>query len=209
MTHAGPQVTLTYAQSIDGSIAARRGVPLPLSGDAAMTMTHQLRADHDAILIGVDTLLADNPSLTVRLVEGENPQPIVLDSQLRSSAEAKIIKNGAWIATTTNAPKEREQALLDAGAHIKRLPANDAGKVSLPHLLTWLADKQVDTLMVEGGAQIIGAFLEARLVNQVIVTVSPQYVGGLKPVPNRLGELRLKDVEIEQLGDDVVIKGQL
>lgn len=209
MTSPQPQVTLTYAQSIDGSITARRGEPMPLSGHEAMCMTHQLRANHDAILIGVDTLLADNPSLTVRLVEGENPQPIVLDSQLRSSADAKIIKRGAWIVTTMSAPVACEQRLLDAGALIKRLPADDLGRVSLPHLLTWLNQQNIATLMVEGGARVIEAFLKARLVDRVIVTVSPQYVGGLKPVANLLGETRLQDVEIVQLGDDVVIKGVL
>src|SRR5262249_3832268 len=78
-----PFVTLSYAQSVDGSIAARPGQPLALSGAQSMTLTHQLRVAHDAILVGIGTVLADNPRLTVRLVEGKNPQPIVADSHLR------------------------------------------------------------------------------------------------------------------------------
>lgn len=209
MTMARPTVTLTYAQSIDGSIAARPGEPLRLSGEGSMRMTHQLRSEHDAILIGVGTLMADDPSLTVRLVEGENPQPVVLDSQLRSSAESKLIKNGAWIATTLTASVEREQRLVDAGAQVKRLSADDAGHVSLPHLLAWLDHQRINSLMVEGGAQIIGAFLTARLVDKVVVTISPQFVGGLKPIPSLLGKMQLKNVEIAQFDEDVVIRGAL
>jgi riboflavin-specific deaminase-like protein len=78
-----PFVTLSYAQSLDGSIADRPGRPLALSGEASMALTHSLRASHEAILVGIGTVLADNPSLNVRLVAGKNPQPIVVDSRLR------------------------------------------------------------------------------------------------------------------------------
>ena len=138
MNNKRPLVTLTYAQSLDGSIAAQQGKALRLSGERSMRMTHQLRAEHDCILIGVGTLLSDNPSLTVRLVEGKNPQPIVLDSHLRSSAESKIIKKGAWIFTTPSASKAREESLVDAGAQVIRLQENADGQVDLSALLDWL-----------------------------------------------------------------------
>ena len=83
-----PFVTLSYAQSLDGCIAAKRGQPLALSGPQSLTLTHQLRSAHDAIMVGIGTLLADNPRLTVRLVEGRDPQPVVLDSRLRFPSEA-------------------------------------------------------------------------------------------------------------------------
>jgi len=76
-----PLVTLSYAQSLDGCIAARPGQPLAVSGPLSLTLTHQLRAAHDAILVGIGTVLADNPRLTVRLVEGQHPQPVVVDSR--------------------------------------------------------------------------------------------------------------------------------
>ena len=79
-----PFVTVSYAQSVDGSIAGRNRLPIRLSGPAAMRLTHRLRAVHDAILVGIETVLADDPRLTVRLVAGPNPRPIVLDTQLRT-----------------------------------------------------------------------------------------------------------------------------
>ncbi|MCK4899238.1 MAG: RibD family protein, partial [Anaerolineales bacterium] len=86
-----PLVTLSYAQSLDGSIAVRRGSPLSLSSPEAMTLTHRLRAAHETILVGIGTVLADNPRLTVRLVEGRNPQPIILDSHLRLFLDANLL----------------------------------------------------------------------------------------------------------------------
>jgi len=99
--HHRPLITLSYAQSLDGSISANRGSPTAISGPQAMRLTHELRAAHDAILVGIGTILADNPHLTVRLVAGKNPQPVVLDSNLRFPPGANLIqeKIHPWIAT--------------------------------------------------------------------------------------------------------------
>ena len=88
-----PLVTLSYAQSLDGSIARERGKPLALSGPESMRLTHQLRAAHDAILVGIGTVLADDPQLTVRLVEGKSPIPVILDSRLAISPTARLFQN--------------------------------------------------------------------------------------------------------------------
>ena len=103
-------VTLSYAQSLDGSIAARRGSPLVLSGSATLEITHHLRSRHAAILVGIGTLLADDPQLTVRLVPGEDPQPVVLDSQLRFPLDARLLQTtkSPWIMASRNAPADRE-----------------------------------------------------------------------------------------------------
>ena len=99
-----PVVTLSYAQSLDGSIAARRGFPLQISGTESAQLTHQLRAVHDAILVGIGTVLADDPHLTVRHAQGKDPQPVVLDSQLRFPLGAKLLRERSpWIATTSRA----------------------------------------------------------------------------------------------------------
>ncbi len=89
-----PLVTLSYAQSLDGSIADRPGRPLSLSGSQCMTLTHGLRASHDAILVGIGTVLADNPRLNVRLVTGESPQPVIVDSRLRFPPYANLLRHG-------------------------------------------------------------------------------------------------------------------
>src|SRR5512133_2370683 len=86
-----PLVTLSYAQSLDGSLAAQRGTPLALSGPQSMELTHRLRAAQDAILVGIGTVLSDNPRLTVRLVEGSQPQPVILDSHLRFPLNANLL----------------------------------------------------------------------------------------------------------------------
>ena len=131
-------VTLSYAQSLDGCIAALPGQPLAVSGTLSLTLTHQLRAAHDAILVGIGTVLADNPRLTVRLVEGRHPQPVVVDSQLRFPPDANLLKHHplpAWSAASEHADRGRQHALERAGAHVLRLPAGPRGGLNLAALL--------------------------------------------------------------------------
>ena len=204
-----PTVTLTFAQSLDGSIARHRGQPLALSGQGSMVMTHRLRAEHDAILVGIGTVLADDPSLTVRLVEGEHPQPIIVDSQLRCPIDARLIGRNCWIATTANANPRIKQQLETRGAKIIVLPSTDDGKVSLTALLDWLAEQSIRSLMVEGGARIMQRFLQEQLVDRVIVTIAPLFVGGLKAICTLPDNVQLQDVTYEQIGNDLVVSGRL
>ena len=211
-----PYVTLTYAQSLDGSIAARPGHPLALSCQESQVMTHALRAGHDAILVGIGTVLADDPSLTVRLVSGDNPQPVILDSRLRFPLYAKLLQqNGPlpWIATSSLSAPEREATLTRLGALVYRLPTGSQSLIDLTALLKLLGEKGINSLMVEGGAQIITNFLASRLVDQVVVTIAPVVVGGVRVVDN-LGLFnsdhfpRLSQVSYQQVGEDLVIRGE-
>jgi 3,4-dihydroxy 2-butanone 4-phosphate synthase/GTP cyclohydrolase II len=210
-----PFVTLSYAQSLDGSIAARPGRPLALSGSQSMALTHGLRAAHDAILVGIGTLLADNPRLNVRLVEGIDPQPIVVDSRLRFPPYANLLKNcrTPWIAASEDADPERQAALEKIGARVLRLPTGANGWVDLNALLRRLGEMGLDSLMVEGGAQIITSFLSARLVDQVVLTIAPMLVGGLR-IMDYLGHYqgncfpRLLRVSYQRLGEDLVLRGE-
>ncbi len=212
-----PAVTLSYAQSLDGSIAARRGRPLAISGSDSMRMTHDLRAQHDAILVGVNTVLADDPSLTVRLTGGESPQPIIVDSRLRFPLTAKLLQNAAlrpWIATTEEASWERQRALEAVGVRILRLPTAVNGGVDLVALLSQLADMGLTSLMVEGGAGIITSFLKARLVDRVVLTIAPLFVGGVKAVGGLLPQdeepfPRLHNVRYQSYGEDMVVSGDV
>jgi len=207
-------VTLSYAQSLDGSIADRPGHPLALSGSQSMAMTHGLRASHEAILVGIGTVLADNPRLNVRLVAGADPQPVVVDSRLRFPHYANLLKNSRapWIATSNNADPERQQALEVAGAQILRMPGSN-GWVDLATLLERLGAMGINSLMVEGGAQIISSFLASRLVDLVVLTIAPLLVGGLRVVDHlgyspRRRLPRLKNLSYRQLGDDLVLRGE-
>ncbi len=212
--HGRPLVTLTYAQSLDGSIAGRPGHPLAISCSQSQTFTHSLRATHDAILVGIGTVLADNPRLNVRLVPGANPQPVLLDSRLRFPHYANLLKDGThpWIATTATAEASRQEELEGQGARVFRLPMAAGGGIDLPALLAKLAEMGISSLMVEGGAQVITSFISSNLVDQVIVTVAPVLVGGLRVLDSSL-QLpfktfpRLTQVSFHQVGEDLVLWG--
>ncbi|HEX6385020.1 MAG TPA: dihydrofolate reductase family protein, partial [Anaerolineae bacterium] len=163
------------------------------------------------------TVLADDPRLTVRLVEGEDPQPIVLDSQLRIPLDARLLQNpvcSPWIATTEAAAEERQRMLESAGACVLCLPANSAGQVDLRALLARLVELDINSLMVEGGARIITSFLEAQLVDRLVITVAPLLVGGLKAVgdlvrQNGHGFPHLRNPQYQWLGPDIVLSGDV
>ena len=205
-------VTLSYAQSLDGSITAKRGSHTDLSSEASYFMTHRLRAVHDAILVGIGTVVADNPSLTVRLVEGNDPQPIILDSQLRFPLQARLLKNKRkpWIVTTLDADHGKQQSLENAGARVWRLPATGSGQVDIHELPIFLARMGIERVMVEGGAAVITSFLSAGLVDRLVLTVVPLWLGGLnavqRPLPN-WNNLQLDDLHYQQLGRDIVVSG--
>ena len=212
--HGRPLVTLTYAQSLDGSIAARPGHPLAISCTESQTFTHSLRAAHDAILVGIGTVLADNPRLSVRLVPGRSPQPVLLDSRLRFPSYANLLKDGnrPWVITTPSAEMSRQQDLEHQGARVFRLPEGSYGGIDLTALLAQLGEMGVATLMVEGGAQVITSFMSSQLVDQIIVTVAPVLVGGLRVLDSSLqlpfGNFpRLVRVSFHQVGDDLVLWG--
>ncbi len=205
-----PRITLSYAQSLDGSLTAVAGQPLELSGPESKLFTHQLRAAHDAILVGIGTVLADNPRLTAHRVGGPHPQPIVLDSRLRFPLNAQLLAHprGVWIATTAAAPANAQSELETKGAQIVRLPTTERGRVSLPALLGWLGESGIQSVMVEGGAEVITAFLLERLADRVALTLAPRFVGGLNAL--RLPcDVRLQNIRYQILGDDIVIEADI
>jgi len=207
-------VTVSYAQTLDGSITVQRGQPLAISGPQCMALTHRLRAMHAAILVGIGTLLADNPRLTARLDNGApgplQPQPVILDSRLRCPPTAAVFQHihQPWLAAVPDASQERRAALQSRGTQILTLPAGPAGGVSLPHLLDELQRRQVDSLFVEGGASVISAFLSARLAQALIVTIAPRLIGGQNALVQPL-DIRLKNSQFQQLGEDWLIWGDL
>jgi GTP cyclohydrolase II len=212
-----PFVTLAYAQSIDGSIACEPGRPYALSGPAALRLTHTLRSAHDAILVGIGTLVADDPQLTVRLVEGPSPQAIVVDSRLRTPERARVFDcNGSagrpvWIATTAGADRQRGLSLEARGARVVRLPAWANGWVDIPALLGYLGEKGMTRVMVEGGSRIITSFLRSRMVDYAVVTVAPRLLGGLSAIGQLDGAAppRIDAWTTHRLGDDLVLSGEV
>jgi 3,4-dihydroxy 2-butanone 4-phosphate synthase/GTP cyclohydrolase II len=210
-----PFVTLSYAQSLDGCIAGRPGQQLVLSSSQSLVLTHKLRAAHDAILVGIGTVLADNPRLTVRLVEGQIPQPVILDSHLRLPLDVNLLRNHPLrplIVTSEQADIGRQKVLEEAGARVLRLPSDERGRVRLPLMLERLRELGIKSLMVEGGARIITSFLSERLVNHMILTVAPVFVGGMRGV-RRLNRSdtafypHLSNLQHQPVGKDMIFWG--
>jgi GTP cyclohydrolase II len=212
-----PFVTLSYAQSLDGCISARAGEPLALSGSESLVLTHELRAHHDAILVGIGTVLSDDPRLDVRLTRGKNPQPVVLDSRLRLPLDVNLLKQNSrspWIATREPPDLGRVMALTEAGARILALPANVRGQVSLNSLVEKLGTLGIESIMVEGGSRIITSFLRRRLADFIVLTLAPVLVGGMHAVSD-LGEsdpehlLHIRNPRHSMFGDDLILWGDL
>ena len=205
-----PFVTLCFAQSLDGSLTTRAGETLRLSSAESTRMTHQMRSLHDGILVGIGTVLADDPQLTVREWQGENPQPIVLDSQLRMPAGARLCQprdKRCWVLTAQQTDSSLDCDLL-------QVSCNGTGHVDIAAALRLLHQKGIRNLMVEGGASVITAFLQARLVDAIVLTIAPQLIGGYKAV----GELgfsaaqtlpQLKPLHSDKIGDDLIVWGSL
>jgi GTP cyclohydrolase II len=207
-----PIVTLSYAQSLDGSIYLRSSQRLLLSCDESMKMSHRLRAHNDAILAGIGTILTDNPRLTVRLVKGRDPQPVVIDSHLRLPLDASVLSHpkAPWVFTIEK-NDEKEEKLAGLGVRIFHTETRD-GKVDLKSVLKKLKDLGIKKLMVEGGAHIITSFIEEKLADRIVLTVSPEISGGLSAITRefdgRVGFPKLKFIKTKKVGKDLVIEGE-
>jgi len=217
--HGRPFVTLTYAQSLDGSIATSDRRPLSISGEEAMAFTHRLRAAHDAILVGIGTVLSDNPRLNVRHSDGSHPTPVILDTHLRFPTDAELLSRegpAPIIATNQAAPDDRKCALEAKNATVLRLSCTDDG-ICLDALLDALAQRDYRSLMVEGGSEVITSFLRRQRVDHLILTIAPMLVGGHRAIhsPEEEGGSdlfdsgfpRLTNVQYQWLGDDLVMEG--
>jgi diaminohydroxyphosphoribosylaminopyrimidine deaminase / 5-amino-6-(5-phosphoribosylamino)uracil reductase len=204
-----PFVSAKFAMSLDGKIATRTGESRWISGEESRQHGHRLRHRHDAILVGINTVIADDPELTTRL-DGEDPrQPlrIVLDSNLRVRQSARVVGANTLIATTRPGRVGLAESL--------QLPATPEGRVSLPDLLDELGNRNILSVLVEGGGEVHAAFLGEGLVDKVYAYVAPKLIGG-REAPGPLGgegvaqlseAAGLTDVDVTRLGDDVLISG--
>jgi riboflavin-specific deaminase-like protein len=210
-----PCVTLSYAQSLDGSIAGCTGETLGISGGLALDLTHRLRAMHDAILVGVNTVLIDDPRLNVRRVEGPDPRPVVVDSHLRMPPDSRLMRRreAATIIATTEGACPRKAALLEAcGAEVWFLPKTATGRVDLRALFSRLGAQGITSVMVEGGASVITSILESDLADQLVMTVAPRLLGGVRAVGSLQGagvaRPGLVRVRYQTAGDDLLVHSE-
>lgn len=212
-----PFIVVKYAQTLDGRIATRSGQSHWISSPSTLKYAHQLRARYDAILVGVETVIADDPRLTVRLVKGKNPVRVVADSTLRIPPAARVLQGldaaGTIIATTGRADPAKAAALRGAGAEVIVLGEDCQGHVDLQELVTHLARRQITSILVEGGSRMITALMRASLVDKLVVVIAPKVLGEGIPAVGDLqvhtldGALRLCRVTARRMGEDFVVEG--
>lgn len=210
-----PAFTLKAAVTLDGKIATVKGQSKWITGEAARADVHHLRDTHDAVLVGVGTVLADDPWLTARIRGGRDPIRVVLDSKLRTPPSAHVLPKRRGprtiIATTNDAPAAKERALVKAGAEVWRFPARRNGHVPLDQLATRLGEQAITSVLVEGGGEVHASFLQAGYADEVIVYVAPKIVGG--PAPSWVGGKGVATLaaahQLEFFGDPVYVGDDL
>jgi 3,4-dihydroxy 2-butanone 4-phosphate synthase/GTP cyclohydrolase II len=211
-----PYVVAKLAQSLDGRVATSTGDSRWISGIEERRVTHGLRAAVDAVLVGVGTVLADDPQLTVRLVPGACPIRVVLDARLRIPTTARVLDEHAatCVYTTSSAPADKRVALRSLGAGVQTVPGS-VGGVDLRVVLRDLRRTGVRTILVEGGARVVTSLLVDGLVDRAIVSVSPMILGAGRDAVGELGirrvteALRLADRTVHVAGEDLLIAGDL
>lgn len=176
-----PYVSLKLALSLDGRIASRTGASRWVTGEEARAKVHELRAERDAVAVGVGTAIADDPRLTVRHVPGASPIRVVFDSQLRLPPTSKLVVTApdvpTWIVTALDAPAEAEAALRERGVDVLRVPRSSEGRVAMDAALAALAEQGIVSLLVEGGAELAGSLLATRLADELHGFIAPLLLG--------------------------------
>jgi diaminohydroxyphosphoribosylaminopyrimidine deaminase/5-amino-6-(5-phosphoribosylamino)uracil reductase len=221
ITERVPFVTAKFAMSLDGKIATRTGDSKWISGDESRRFVHFLRYVNDAIMVGVNTVLTDDPQLTVRCCSNgglshKQPLRVIVDTEGKTPTTAKIFDShgNVMIAVGETASPARKRALRRAGAEVVELPVK-RGLVHLPALLTALGERQITSVLAEGGGTLLGSLFDLGLVDKVIGFIAPVIIGGKqaktpvagKGVENVLDSIKLERVRTERINGDVMISG--
>ncbi len=217
ITRKIPFVTAKFASSLDGKISTATGESQWISCEEARAFTHHLRDVNDGIMVGIGTVLADNPSLTARLPDGKNPARIIVDSRARTPLDAKILTDGqakTIIAVAETAPTEKVSALKNLGAEIIQTGGE---QVDLKVLMSELARREITSVLLEGGGTLNFSMLRAGLVDKVLAFVAPKILGGksaLTPVEGGGFEkisdaVQLENLSAEKIGSDILIRGDV
>jgi diaminohydroxyphosphoribosylaminopyrimidine deaminase/5-amino-6-(5-phosphoribosylamino)uracil reductase len=205
-------VTLKLATSLDGRIATAAGQSKWITGERSREAVHRLRGEHDAVLVGAETALADDPELTVRLAgyNGRQPARVVLDSRQRLPSGCKLVATAREIPTYVIATTEPEARLVDAGVRVLRVPAVGEDRPELKTVVQALAGEGLQRLFVEGGGQVAASFLRCGLVDAMEWFRAPIVIGGEgRPAVGALAIAGLADAphfrrtEVRELGDDL------
>lgn len=217
-----PYITYKTATTLDGKIATESGDSKWVTGPNARALVHQLRDQVNGIMVGINTILADNPKLNTRLHEGgRDPIRIILDSKLQIPSTANVfnLESNAKtiIATTQKASKEKIKLLSSADVEVVNLPADKNGQVDLLQLLKWLGEKEICHILLEGGGNVATSFLKQQFIDELWWFIAPKILGGsnsLTPVREleftKMKEaIKINEISSQKIGEDILITGFL
>lgn len=216
-----PFVILKFASSLDGKIALPSGESRWITGRLARRHAHKLRALVDAVLVGIGTVITDDPGLNVRHINSKGKQPlrVIIDSKLRIPLTSRVLDTstgqGTMIATTRSAPADKIEGLEKMGLKVTVVDNREDGEVSLRSLMSLLGKSNITSVLIEGGSEISSSALREGIVDKVVVFYSPRIIGGRDsismvggPAPKALDEsIFLKDISIKRLGEDIMVQG--
>jgi len=219
ITAKEPFIILKVAATLDGKIATQEGDSKWISGEASRRFVHRLRDEVDGVLVGIGTVLRDDPLLTTRIKGGRDPYRIVLDSRLKIPEEAKVFGDyptKVIIATTKTAPKDKIERLEKRGVNILTLESKE-GRIDLKSCLSNLGEIGMMSLMVEGGNQVNGSFLDEGLIDKLLLFLSPRLIGdpeapgifGGRGVSKLQETIPLKEIRTRRIGEDILLEGYL
>jgi diaminohydroxyphosphoribosylaminopyrimidine deaminase/5-amino-6-(5-phosphoribosylamino)uracil reductase len=214
-----PFVILKVAATLDGKIATRNGESQWISGEVSRRFVHKLRNQVDGIVVGIGTVLKDDPMLTARIRGGRDPYRIIFDSRLRIPENAKVIESApskTIIATTELAPRNKVETLEKKGVRVLILDSNQ-GKVDLKACLSKLGEMEMISLLVEGGSQINGSFLDEGLIDKIFLFLSSKLIAdkealgifGGHGVTSLKKAISFKELRVRRMGEDILFEGYL
>jgi diaminohydroxyphosphoribosylaminopyrimidine deaminase/5-amino-6-(5-phosphoribosylamino)uracil reductase len=214
-----PFITMKFAQTLDGRIAAADGSSRWVASPESLKLAHKLRARHDVIIAGVNNVIIDNPELTLRLVRGKSPTRVILDSKLRIPLDAKVLldqeKARTIIATTPAADDDKMATLRDRGIEVMTVATDLQGGVDIARLMAMLGARDIASVLVEGGSRVFTSFLRKGLVDRLVAIIAPKILGtGL----GTIGDLNLQNInqalkltfeKTYRMGDDIVVESRV
>lgn len=218
--HKKPFIVLKAAMTLDGKIATVTGQSKWITNETSRAYGYKLRDIYDGIMVGINTVIEDNPMLTARVDGGKNPIRIVVDSSLRIDINANVVQDKSAktiVATTDKADKDKILKLQAQDVDVIVVDKDENDKVDIEKLLDILGQQNICSILVEGGATLSGSFVAKKLVDKVYFFIAPKIIGGKEaktPVAgtgilNLQEALALKDIQIEKLEEDVLIIGRV
>lgn len=219
ITKRMPYVTVKVGQSLDGKIAAKTGDSKWITSDKSRAYAHRLRQNYDAIMVGVNTVLRDNPTLNVWFSKRQ-PLKIIIDSQLSTPQDANIFSRNNRVIIVTLPVKEGQETenrkILAQKAKILEVKEK-AGQINLKDMMKKLSQLEITNIFVEGGGTLIGSLFDEGLVDKVLFFISPKIIGGKEAISSVMGRgisrvekaVKLKDVRIKRIAEDFLVEGNV